>query len=98
MDYGVFHTFALSVNVYNFDRPFIVMDIILWIIAFVSRRLVEISPKTSWLPRKMLIDESSFILEDKENEQALGFCVRDSLTKARLNKVGYIIRPCCVSP
>ncbi|XP_063689022.1 PAX-interacting protein 1-like [Bolinopsis microptera] len=45
----------------------------------------------SWIEqscnRKMLIDESSFILEDKENEQALGFCVRDSLTKARLNKV-----------
>ena len=36
----------------------------------------------------MLIDESSFVLEDKENEQALGFCVRDSLSKARQNKVG----------
>ena len=37
--------------------------------------------------RKMLIDGSSFLLEDKENENALGFCVKDSLVKARQNKV-----------
>lgn len=37
--------------------------------------------------RKMIIDETSFILEDKENEQALGFSVKESLAKARQNKV-----------
>lgn len=37
--------------------------------------------------RKMLTDESSYILDDKESEQTLGFCVRDSLTKARNGKI-----------
>lgn len=35
----------------------------------------------------MLIDENSFILEDKESEQALGFSVRESLGKAKTAKV-----------